>query len=113
MPVVAGILWNRVELGMALQADATLQYVKGYDEVEGSWWTPPTVADKNLQSVYNTYRYPGLPPSPIANPGIVAIQAALNPTLTDYLYYLHDRTGEIHYARTLEEHNANVASYLR
>ena len=113
LPVVAGILWNRVELGMPLQADATLQYIKGYSGVEDSWWVPPTAADKTLNSIYNTYRYPGLPPQPIANPGLMAIEAALHPAVTDYLYYLHDRTGEIHYARTLEEHNKNVATYLQ
>jgi UPF0755 protein len=110
--MVAGILWNRVEIGMALQADATLQYVKGFNEIEDSWWAPPLSADKQLPSVYNTYRYPGLPPAPIANPGLTAIEAALNPAATDYLYYLHDRTGQIHYARTLEEHNANVSEFL-
>lgn len=113
LPVVAGILWNRVELGMPLQADATLQFIKGYNAVEDSWWVPPTAADKTLNSVYNTYKYPGLPPNPIANPGLQAIRAALQPTATDYLYYLHDRTGEIHYARTLDEHNVNVSTYLR
>jgi len=110
---VAGILWNRVEINMALQADATLQYIKGYNQTTDSWWSPPTPDDKQLNSAYNTYRYPGLPPRPIANPGLAAINAALNPMRTDYFYYLHDRTGQIHYGRTLEEHNANVATYLQ
>lgn len=113
MRQVAGILWNRIDIGMGLQADATLQYVTGYDQVENSWWTPPTAADKELISTYNTYKYAGLPPAPIANPGISAIRAALNPATTDNLYYLHDPSGEIHYARSLEQHNANVQQYLR
>lgn len=111
--MVAGILWNRIEIGMALQADATLQYVKGYNATEKTWWSPPTAADKKLTSIYNTYRYPGLPPQPIANPSLAAIQAALNPAQTDYFYYLHDRTGKAHYAVTLDEHNANINAYLR
>lgn len=110
---VAGILWNRIELGMALQADATLQYAAGYDATTDSWWTPPTAADKQLSSLFNTYQYPGLPPHPIASPGLVAISAALDPLSTTDLYYLHDRRGEIHYAQTLDEHNANVQRYLR
>ncbi len=113
MRMVAGVLWNRVEIGMALNADATLQYIKGYSSVEDSWWVVPTAADKQLTSAYNTYRYAGLPPTPIANPGVNAIKAALNPASTDYFYYLHDRAGNIHFARTLEEHNANVVEYLR
>ncbi|MFH2118654.1 MAG: endolytic transglycosylase MltG [Candidatus Paceibacterota bacterium] len=110
---VAGILWNRIEIGMALQADATLQYVKGYNAAEDAWWSPPTSADKKLASVYNTYLYPGLPPQPIANPGLAAIKAALNPARTNYFYYLHDRTGQAHYAVNLDEHNANINAYLR
>jgi UPF0755 protein len=111
--VVAGILWNRVEIGMALQADATLQYVKGYNRTTDSWWSSPTADDKQLASVYNTYRYPGLPPQPIANPGLAAIRSALNPATTPYFYYLHDNAGQIHYGVTLDDHNANIDRYLR
>lgn len=113
MRMVAGVLWNRINLNIALQADATLQYIKGYNKAEDNWWSTPTAADKQLNSVYNTYKYPGLPPTPIANPGIEAIEAALNPAATDYLYYIHDRQGNIHFAKTLEQHNANVDEYLR
>lgn len=113
MRMVAGVLWNRIELGMPLQADATLQYIKGYDAVENSWWGTPLVADRQRNSPFNTYRNPGLPPAPIANPGLEAITAALNPASTSYLYYLHDQEGEIHYAQDLAGHNANVEQYLR
>lgn len=112
MRLVAGVLWNRIELGMPLQADATLQYVKGYDTQEDNWWPTPLAADRQLNSVFNTYQHPGLPPAPIASPGVDAIRAALHPAQTSYLYYLHDAEGEIHYANTLEEHNANVREYL-
>lgn len=110
---VAGILWNRIEIGMALQVDATLQYITGYDAVNQSWWSVPTGEEKQIDSPFNTYLYPGLPPQPIANPSLKAIQATLNPLESEELYYLHDRQGRMWYAKTLEEHNANIAKYLR
>jgi UPF0755 protein len=110
---VAGILWNRIDLGMPIQADATLQYVKGYNEQTKAWWTPPLAEDKKLNSPFNTYLNPGLPPRPISNPGYDAIRATLNPVDTDNIFYLHDQDGGIHYAESLEEHNANVQKYLR
>ncbi|HYD35249.1 MAG TPA: endolytic transglycosylase MltG [Vitreimonas sp.] len=113
MAVVSGILWNRFEIGMPLQADATLQYVKGYDKTQQSWWVPPLAVDKELNSPFNTYKNPGLPPRPIASPGAAAIKAALDPAQTNDLFYIHDRQGQIHTARTLDEHNANVQKYLR
>ncbi len=113
MRQVAGILENRLEIGMPLQTDATLQYIKGYDSSDDNWWSPPLSVDKELESPFNTYLYQGLPPQPIANPGITAIRASLNPSETNYLYYLHDTDGQIHYAQSLEVHNANVRQYLR
>jgi len=110
---VAGILWNRINIGMALQADATLQYANGYNKTQASWWTSPLAADKQINSPFNTYLNPGLPPRPICNPGLSAIKAALDPAVSDYLYYIHDRQGEIHLAKTIEEHNSNVQKYLR
>jgi len=110
---VAGILLNRLEIGMALQVDATLQYIKGYDDQLEEWWVAPLAEDKELDSLYNTYKYPGLPPYPIANPGLDSINAVLDPRDSDDLFYLHDRTGKMHYAQTAEEHNANVNKYLR
>lgn len=113
MPLIAGILFNRLEINMPLQVDASLQYIRGYSIAEQTWWPTPTVADKNLDSVYNTYQNPGLPPQPICNPGLVAIKAVLNPQPTIALYYIHDLAGQIHTAESIEDHNANVNQYLR
>lgn len=113
MREVAGILWNRIDIGMALQADATLQYIDGYDPIEKSWWSPPNVAVKSVESPYNTYLNPGLPPRPISNPSYDAIRATLNPAESDYIFYIHDRQGTMHYATTLDEHNRNIDRYLR
>ena len=112
-PVIAGILQNRLNIGMALQVDATIQYAKGYDKATKKWWTPVTITEyKSVKSPYNTYLYPGLPPGPIANPGIEAINAAANPASTSAFYYIHDSNGKIHTAKTLSEHEANVAKYI-
>lgn len=83
--IIAGILWKRISLGMRLDVDAAPE----------------------------TYAHAGLPPGPIASPGLEAIQAALHPAATDYLYYLHDKNGSIHYAKTYAEHQKNIARYLR
>jgi len=104
-PVVAGILMNRLAIGMALQVDATVQYAKGS-------WGVVTKEDLEINSPYNTYKFPGLPPSPIANPGLSSLKAAASPEESDYFYYLHDSNGQIHYAKTLEEHNRNINTYL-
>jgi len=82
MPLIAGILFNRLEINMPLQVDATLQYVKGYSVAEQTWWSNPVAADKNLASAFNTYQNPGLPPQPICNPGLAAIKAVLHPQST-------------------------------
>lgn len=113
MPLIAGVLFNRLNLGMALQIDASLQYAKGFDKNQQSWWPKPSASDKNLSSPYNTYQNVGLPPAPICNPGLKAVEAALNPQATSALYYIHDLSGEIHLAETLEAHNKNINQYLR
>lgn len=110
---VAGILWNRIYLGMALQVDATLQYVNGYDQMQNKWWAIPSSEDKKLKSLYNTYLNPGLPPKAISNPGMNAIKAALIPLESNDLFYIHANDGMMYYASTLEGHNANVNKYLR
>lgn len=112
-PIIAGILVNRLNAGIALQVDATVQYAKGYDAASDSWWPQVTPEDySKIKSPYNTYLHLGLPPGPIANPGIESIRAAVNPAETTYLYYLHDSEGKIHYAKTAEEHNQNIRKYL-
>ncbi len=116
--VVAGILLKRLEIGMPLQADATVQYavasIKCKVESKDceNWWPILIREDLKVDSQYNTYKYPGLPPNPITNPGLSSIEAVVSPIETDYLYYLHDPQGNVHYAKTLEEHNENVRKYL-
>jgi len=111
MPLIAGILWNRLDQNMALNVDATLQYVRG--NTGKGWWASIGVADKQTDSPYNTYLNKGLPPHPICNPGITAIEAILDPVQTDCLYYLHDADRVIHCAKTYEEHLENIEKYLK
>jgi UPF0755 protein len=113
MQHIAGILWNRIDIDMALQVDASLQYVEGYNKTQKGWWTPPTIKTKQTDSPFNTYMHPGLPPRPIANPGLDAILATLTPEESDDIFYLHSRAGKVYYAQTLEGHNANINRYLR
>lgn len=108
-PVVAGIILNRLNAGWPLQIDASVQYVAGN---ASNWWPILTKADLQINSPYNSYKFTGLPPAPIASPGITSIKAAYNPEANDYWYYIHDNSGVIHYAKTLEEHNANIRKYL-
>lgn len=113
-PVIAGILLKRLKADWSIQADATLQYALGYQTEEKTWWKKSLIdQDKKTDSAYNTYLHPGLPPGPIANPGLSSIRAVIYPKETDYWYYLHDPEGRAHYARTLEEHILNTATYLR
>jgi len=109
MNLISGIIWNRLANNMPLQVDATLQYVKGKD---GKWWPFVWPKDKYLDSPYNTYQNKGLPPTPIANPGVAAIAAALNPEKTDCVFYLHDKYGRIHCSKTYDEHKKNIQKYL-
>jgi UPF0755 protein len=104
--IVAGILWERLNRGIPLQVDAAFKYVNGKttDEL--------TLSDLKIDSPYNTYLYRGLPPTPISNPGLDSIMAAATPIKTDYLYFLTDREGVMHYAKTLEEHAENKNQYL-
>lgn len=112
-PIIAGILLNRLKEEMPLQVDATVQYAKGYDAANASWWPQVTVDNyKNVDSSYNTYLHVGLPPGPISNPGLESIRAAAEPANTPYLYYLHDTNGKVHYAKTGEEHQQNIQKYL-
>jgi len=112
-PVIAGVLLNRLDKGWALETDATLQYALGYQSKNKTWWKRELIdEDKQIDSPYNTYKNTGLPPGPIANPGIEAITAVVYPKKTDYMFYLHDSKGNVHYARTLEEHESNIEKYL-
>lgn len=111
MRLISGIIWNRLFSGMKLQIDATLQYAKGSEE-EG-WWRQVGSEDKKIESLYNTYRYKGLTPGAIANPGPAAIKAAFYPQKTDCLFYIHDRNRKIHCTKTYEEHKKNIEIYLK
>lgn len=105
--MIAGILWERLNIGLALQVDAVFPYIIGKNTFE------LTLDDLDIDSPYNTYKYPGLPPGPIANPGLDSLLAAVTPTQSDYLFYLSDKEGNMHYSATFEEHKRNKARYLR
>lgn len=111
--VVAGILLNRLKIGMALQVDATVQYARDSRLPHPlDYWLPVAKSDLKIPSLFNTYLHPGFPPEPICNPGFDSLYAAFHPTPSDYLFYITDDSGQIHYAKTLTEHNANIAKYL-
>lgn len=112
--IVAGILLKRLREGWPLQADATIQYALGYQSIEKSWWKKDlTFEDLEINSLYNSYKNTGLPPFPIANPGLSAIESVVNPKETEYWFYLSDKKGFIHYSKTIEEHEEKVNTYLR
>ena len=112
MNLISGVIWNRLLNDQKLDIDATIQYATG--KVGKQWWEPLTGADiRNTFSPYNTYKNKGLPPTPIANPGIATIKAALNPEDTDCFFYLHDPMGNIHCSVTYEEHLEYIDNYLR
>ena len=113
--MVAGIIKKRLDAGWPLQIDATIQYVVDSAKCQGlrakcEYWKP--ITDTKFVSNYNTYLNIGLPPTPIANPGIEAINAVLKPESSDYWYYLSDDLGVTHYAKDLREHNLNIDKYL-
>jgi len=104
---VSGILWKRYDDGRGLGVDATVRYILDKPSAE------ITVADLNTNSPYNTRKFRGLPPGPIASPGIKSFIAALYPQDSEYWYYLHGTDGDIHYAVGNEEHNINRYKYIR
>lgn len=111
-PLISSVMHNRLAIGMPLQIDATIQYALGYDQVEQTWWKKGlTTTDLKIVSPYNTYTNPGLPPTPICSPGILALQAAADPAKTNYLFYMTDRNGITHYAATYAQHQANINKY--
>jgi UPF0755 protein len=104
---IAGILWKRLAIGMPMQVDAAFAKVNGKNTYQ------LTEDDLKTDHPYNTYTRAGLPPGPITNPGIDALHAALRPVETDWLYYLSDSDGNMHYARTHDEHLRNKRLYIR
>lgn len=111
MHLISGIIWNRLDKGMALQIDATMQYTLGKNK-EGKWWGSIVIDEKQNESLYNSYLHKGLPPTPICSPNIDYMEAALNPEETDCLFYLHDHLKQIHCSVTYEEHLQNIKKYL-
>ncbi len=105
--LVSGILWKRYEMDMPLQVDAAFEYI--YDKPA----TQLTPEDLTVESPYNTYRNVGLPPTPIANPGLESLRAALNPTQSPYYYYITGNDGNFYYAKTYEEHQENIEAHLK
>ncbi len=105
---IAGIFYNRLLIGQALQSDATVNYVTGKDVPAAS------STDIETNSPYNTYKYRGLPPGPICNPSLSSLKAVFNPIKTDYYYFLHKQpSGEVVYSKTFEEHVQNKSKYFK
>lgn len=107
-PIVAAVYLNRLKIGMAMQADPTVIYAL---QRAGRYNGNIRRDDLSFDSPYNTYRYPGLPPGPIASPGLASLQAAVAPANVDYLYFVSRNDGSHVFARTLVEHNENVRQY--
>lgn len=101
-PIIAQVFFKRLQMGMPLQSDTTLQYLMAGPKEDVS------IEDTKIDSPYNTYQHMGLPPGPIASPGMKSILAVLNPASTDYLYFVADRQGHNHYSQTYDEHLAIV-----
>lgn len=109
-PVVASVYFNRLRKNIALQADPSVIYA---ELLKGTYSGQLHHADMQFSSAYNTYTHPGLPPGPIANPGKAALEAAMHPSATEYLYFVSDGSGHHRFAENLEQHNRNVAAYRR
>ena len=109
-PLVASVYYNRLAKKIALDADPSIIYA---ELLAGVYSGALHHDDMRFNSPYNTYRHTGLPPGPIANPGKSALEAAMHPAQTDYYYFVADAQGHHRFARTIEEHNNNVAAYRR
>jgi UPF0755 protein len=109
-PLVASVYYNRLAKNIALDADPSVIYA---ELLAGTYQGALHHADMQFHSRYNTYKYPGLPPGPIGNPGKSALEAALHPAQSDYYYFVADAQGHHRFARTIEEHNKNVAAFRR
>lgn len=111
MPLIASVFLNRLQKGMALGADPTIQYALGYNESQETWWTNPlSTEDFRVESPYNTYRNPGLPPGPICNPSLSALKAVAHPENSPYFFFSAacDNSGRHNFSETFEEHQQNI-----
>ncbi len=107
MPTIASVFYNRLAIGMQLETDPTVQYALGYDAQTNTWWKSPlSFTDLEVNSPYNTYRNPGLPPGPISNPSLAALKAAVAPAETEYLFFRAKCDGSLthNFSKTYEEH---------
>ena len=109
-PLVASVYYNRLARNVPLQADPSVIYA---ELLQGTYGGALHHEDMQFRSDYNTYTHAGLPPGPIGNPGKVSLEAALHPAKTDYFYFVSDGNGHHRFARSLEEHNRNVAAYRK
>ncbi len=107
MPIIASVFYNRLKIGMPLESDATINFITNKKMRQ------PLLEDLKIKSPYNTYLNPGLPAGPIGNPGQAAIQAVIYPASSDYYYFLHPLDSPAVFSKTLQEHNANRAKYLK
>jgi UPF0755 protein len=110
MPIIASVFFNRLNSGTTLASDPTVQYALGYNSEQGTWWTNPLSSqDLQIDSPYNTYLYKGLPPGPISNPGLAALQSVAYPAQTSYYYFRAacDGSGRHLFSETYDEHLAN------
>lgn len=105
--MVSDIFRRRISIGMPLQADSTINYVSGKKDAQARY------ADLEIDSPYNTYKYRGLPPGPIANPGLESLNAALHPISNNYLYFLTSPDGKAHFSKTFDEHKEKKFKYLQ
>lgn len=112
--MISGIIFNRLKKGMALQIDATVQYARDSQSKSITKYWQPVTSDqiKQTNSSFNTYQNTGLPPRPICNPGYNSLYAAFHPIESDYFYYITGDDGVMYYAKTLDEHNTNIANHL-
>ena len=107
-PLIASVFWNRLRIGMPLQSDPTIIYAL---ELAGRFDGNLKRTDLELDSPYNTYRFPGLPPGPIASPGVASIRAVLEPAETSFLYFVSRNDGSHHFSSTYSEHVNAVRKY--
>lgn len=110
MPLIASVFYNRLHSGAVLASDPTVQYAIGFNTSQQTWWTNPlSLQDLQIDSPFNTYTHAGLPPAPIANPGLEALRAVAFPAQTPYYYFRSacDNSGRHVFAETFDEHVAN------
>lgn len=112
-PIIASVYLNRLAQGMYLQSDPTVQYALGYQEETDQWWKIPMSLEEDVlvDSPYNTYMYPGLPPGPVCSPGLASIESVLEPAETPYLFFFSKFDGSHAFAETYEEHLRNQEQY--